>query len=148
VLSKDGKTMYVALANLHGFVIVDVPSKQVLRRVEIPAKTPGPPKPLKFETPDTRTHGLALTPDEHELWVTSLVDDCMYIYDVRQQKVIGSVATGSGPNWVVFSNDGKLVAVTNTDTDDVSIFDVRSRKELARPKVGAAPKRIVVGISK
>jgi YVTN family beta-propeller protein len=146
VLSKDGKTMYVALANLHGFVIVDIPRKQVTRRVEIPAKTPGPPKPLAFETPDTRTHGLALSPDEHELWVTSLVDDVIYIYDIKEQKTVASIATGEGPNWIVFSPDGKFAAVTNTDSSDVSIFNVRTRKELARVKVGAAPKRIAVGI--
>ncbi|MCU1306809.1 MAG: hypothetical protein JWN45_1504 [Acidobacteriaceae bacterium] len=147
VLSKDGTMMYVALANLHGFVMVDIVSKKVTRRVEIPAKTPGPPKPLKFETPDTRTHGLALSPDEHELWVTSLVDDAIYIYDLQAQKIVGALPTGEGPNWIVFSPDGKFAAVTNTDSDDVSIIDVNTRKELARPKVGAAPKRIVAGVS-
>ena len=51
------------------------PEKKVLERVEMPARRSGPPRPRKFETPDTLTHGLALTPDGKELWVTSLLDD-------------------------------------------------------------------------
>lgn len=147
VVTSNGDTMYVALANLHGFAVVDVRNRKVLRRIELPAKHQGDPRPRHYETPDTRTHGLALSPDERELWVTSLLDDCIYIYDVNAQKVIGSVATGDGPNWVIFSPDGKLAAVSNTDSNDVSIFNVKSRRETARIKVGLAPKRLAIGIA-
>src|SRR5215469_16065240 len=37
-VSWDGKTMYVAVADLHGFVIVDIPGQKVTERVEIPAQ--------------------------------------------------------------------------------------------------------------
>src|SRR6202165_5683934 len=103
VVSKDGRTMYVAVSDLHGFNIVDVADKKVVQRVEMPSEHPGPPRPREFETPDTMTHGLALTPDESELWVTSLLDDCIYIYDLKAKKFTGKMKTGSGPNWVVFS---------------------------------------------
>jgi YVTN family beta-propeller protein len=146
VLSGDGKKAYVALANLHGFVVVDIPEKKVIQRVEMPAVHSGPPRPRQFETPDTLTHGLALTPDEKELWVTSMLDDAIYIYDFDAQKFVGSVPTGDGPNWVVFTPDGKYACVSNTDSDDVSILDVRSRRGVARVKVGKVPKRLAVGI--
>jgi YVTN family beta-propeller protein len=146
VISSDGKIMYVAVSYLHGFDIVNVPEKQVLQRVEMPAQHSGPPRPRKFETPDTFTHGLALTPDGKELWVTSLLDDCIYIYDLQAKKFTGHMATGNGPNWIVFSPDGKYGCVSNTDSDDVSIFDAKERKEVARVKVGKVPKRLVVGV--
>ena len=146
VISSDGKTMYVAVSYLHGFDIVNIPDKKVLQRVEMPAQHTGPPRPRKFETPDTFTHGLALTPDGKELWVTSLLDDCIYIYDVQAGKFTGRMATGDGPNWIVFSPDGKYGCVSNTDSDDVSIFDVKERREVARVKVGKVPKRLVIGM--
>jgi len=145
VISNDGKTMYVAVSYLHGFDIVSIPEKKVLERVEMPARHTGPPRPRKFETPDTLTHGLALTPDGKELWVTSLLDDCIYIYDLQTKKFSGPLATGDGPNWIVFSPDGKYGCVSNTDSDDVSIFDVKERRALARVKVGKVPKRLVIG---
>jgi YVTN family beta-propeller protein len=146
VVNPAGDTMYVALAELHGFVIVDIPGKKVLERVEMPAEHPTP-HPLQYETADTRTHGLALTPDGSELWVSSLLDDCMYIYDIKAKKITGKVATGRGPNWVVFTPDGKYVCVSNADSDDLSIIDVRARREVARIKVGRVPKRLAVANS-
>lgn len=143
VVTKDGRRMYVALSNLHGFVIVDIPGKKVIQKVEMPAEHPHP-HPRPFEPIDTLTHGLGLTPDEKELWVTSLLDDCIYIYDVAAKEIVGRVATGDGPNWVAFSPDGKYCCVTNADSDDCSIFDVKARREVARLKVGRVPKRLVV----
>jgi YVTN family beta-propeller protein len=143
VVSADGKTMYVAVADLHGFVIVDIPGQKVLERVEMPAQNKTLRK-LQHETPDTLTHGLALTPDGSELWVSSLLDDAMYIYDVKAKKITGRVSTGEGPNWIVFSPDGKYACISNTDTDDVSIIDVTTRREVTRVKVGKVPKRLAV----
>ena len=143
VISPDEKTMYVAEANLHGFVIVDIPTKKVTERVEMPAEHPTP-RPLQYETADTRTHGLALTPDGSELWVSSLLDDCVYIYDVKAKKIVGKVPTGGGPNWTVFTPDGKYICVSNTDSDDVSVIDVKARHEVIRIKVGRVPKRIAI----
>jgi YVTN family beta-propeller protein len=144
VVSKDGRTMYVAVSFLHGFNIVDIADQQVTRRVEMLSEHPGPPRPRQFESPDTYTHGLALSPDESEIWVTSLLDDCIYIYDLKAKKVVGRLNTGDGPNWVAFTPDGRLACVSNTDSDDVSIFSVKERRELARVKVGKVPKRIVI----
>jgi YVTN family beta-propeller protein len=146
VVSSDSKTMYVALAELHGFAIVDIATKKVLERVEMPAEHPTP-HPLQYETADTRTHGLALTPDGGELWVTSLLDDCVYIYDVKAKKIVGKVPTGGGPNWLAFTPDGKYLCVSNTDSDDVSIIDVKNRREATRIKVGKVPKRLAVAIA-
>ena len=146
MISSDGKTMYVAVSYLHGFDIVNIADKKVLERVEMPAQHSGPPRPRKFETPDTLTHGLALTPDGKELWVTSLLDDSIYIYNLQTKKFSGPLATGDGPNWIVFSPDGKYGCVSNTDSDDVSIFDAKEHRLVATVKVGKVPKRLVVGI--
>ncbi|GAC1621481.1 MAG: hypothetical protein PVS2B2_18850 [Candidatus Acidiferrum sp.] len=147
VVSKDGLTMYVAVSDLHGFTIVDIPEKKVIGRVEMPSEHPGPPRPRQFESPDTYTHGLGLNPAETELWVTSMLDDCIYIYDLKTKKFTGRLATGDGPNWVVFSPDGKFVAVSNTDSNDVAIFSAKARRELTRVKVGKVPKRIAISVA-
>lgn len=145
-VSADGKTIFVAVADLHGFMIVDIPEKKVLQKVEMPAEHPTP-HPLQYESADTRTHGLALTPDGSELWVTSLLDDCVYVYEVGDRKFVGKVPTGMGPNWLAFTPDGKYLSVSNADSDDVSIIDVKSRREIIRIKVGKVPKRLAVALA-
>jgi YVTN family beta-propeller protein len=146
VLSSDGKTMFVAVANLHGFNVIDVPTQKLVSRIEIPSENPTL-RPLQYESPDTLTHGLALTPDGSELWVSSLLDDRMYIYDVKAKKVTGWVPTGLGPNWIVFTPDGKDACISNNDTDDISVIDVKTRHEVKRVKVGRVPKRIAIAVA-
>jgi YVTN family beta-propeller protein len=138
--------MFVAVSDLHGFVIVDIPDKKVLERVEMPAEH-STLRPVQYESADTLTHGLALTPDGRELWVSSLLDDCVYIYDVKAKKIVGRVSTGVGPNWLAFTPDGKYLCVSNTDSDDVSIIDVKNRRQATRLKVGRVPKRLAVAIA-
>jgi YVTN family beta-propeller protein len=144
VVTPDGRTMYVAVTDLHGFMKVDVVSGK-MQRVAMPAEN-HTPKQRPFEPSNTLTHGLALSPDGTELWVTSLLDNSLYVYDVKANKITGRVQVGDGPNWVTFSPDGKYVCVSNTGTNDVSIIDVRARSEVKRVKVGKAPKRVVAAV--
>jgi YVTN family beta-propeller protein len=136
VVTPDGTTMYVAVTDL---------ASGKMQRVAMPSEN-HTPKQRPFEPSNTLTHGLALSPDGTELWVTSLLDNSLYIYDLRANTITGRVQVGDGPNWVTFSPDGKYVCVSNTGTDDVSIIDVRSRREIKRVKVGKAPKRIVAAV--
>jgi YVTN family beta-propeller protein len=142
VVTKDGGTMYVALSGLHGFAIVDVSGKNPVQKFQMPSEN-HTPRPHPFEPIDTLTHGLGLTPDGTELWVTSLLDDCMYVYDVAKHKIVARVPTGEAPNWVTFSPDGKYCCISNAGSDNCSIIDVKTRKEVARLKVGKVPKRLV-----
>ncbi|HEV2424391.1 MAG TPA: YncE family protein, partial [Terriglobia bacterium] len=64
-VSRDGKRIYVALTDLHGFAIAGIPEKKVISRVNLP---PAPPSTCALE-PHTPTHGLELSPDGRELWV-------------------------------------------------------------------------------
>jgi YVTN family beta-propeller protein len=139
-VSTDEKRLYTALTNLHGFTIADIPSRKVIERVELP---PAPPLdcPLEVNTP---THGLALSPDDKQLWVTSLADGGIYVYDIAAKKTSPLIPVGKCPNWVAFSPDGKYCAVSNSDTNDCSIIDAHTHREMARVKVGKGPKRVLV----
>ncbi|HUK16231.1 MAG TPA: hypothetical protein VLW65_07435 [Bryobacteraceae bacterium] len=138
-ISKDENTLYTALTNLHGFAVASIPASRVIGTVDLP---PGPPLdcPLEVNTP---THGLELSPDGGQLWVTSLADGLLYVYDTAAKKVVGHVAVGKCPNWITFSPDGKYCAVSNSDTNDASIIDTATLREVARVKTGKGPKRVL-----
>lgn len=138
-VSRDEQTIYVALTDLHGFVIASVPQRKVVARVDLP---PAPPSTCALE-PHTPTHGLELSPDGRELWVTSLADNGVYVYDIATRKISPEIHTGACPNWIAFSPDGRYCAVSNSGSDDTSIIDTRTRREAARIKVGKGPKRLL-----
>jgi YVTN family beta-propeller protein len=138
-VSKDGKRIYVALTDLHGFAIASVPDRKVISHVELPQ---APPSTCALE-PHTPTHGLELSPDGRELWVTSLADGGVYVYDIATGKLSQEIHTGACPNWIAFSPDGRYCCVSNSGSDDCSIIDTRTRREVARIKVGKGPKRLL-----
>ena len=138
-VAKDGNTIYSALTDLHGFAVASVPENKVIVKVELP---PAPPLncPLELNTP---THGLELSPDDRRLWVTSLGDGLVYVYDIASRKLLGYVAVGKCPNWITFSPDGKYCCISNSDTNDASIVDTDTLREVARVPVGKGPKRLL-----
>jgi YVTN family beta-propeller protein len=138
-VTRNEKTLYCALSDLHGFVIADIPQRKVVQKIHLPEL----PDSVKFPVPHTPTHGLELTPDEKELWVTSCGTDTVYMFDTQTNKIIGKVGVGNGPNWITFSPDGKYGCISNVLSDDVSIVSVATREEAARVKVGKMPKRLV-----
>ena len=138
--SKDNNRLYVALTDVHGFAVVSIPEQKIIEQVELP---PAPPSTCALE-PHTPTHGLELTPDGKQLWVTSLADSGVYVYDTATKKISPEIRVGECPNWIAISSDGRYVAVSNSASDDTSIIDSQTHRELARVKVGKGPKRLLV----
>jgi YVTN family beta-propeller protein len=140
IVTPDEKTLYTALSGLHGFATIDIPTK-TMSQFALP---PMPWMDCKVEPPNTPVHGIALTADGKKLWITSVSDSGIYVYDLAGKTLSKKIAVGECPNWISMSKDGKYATVSNADTDDASILDARSEKEIARIKVGKAPKRLLV----
>ncbi len=138
-ITRDQKTIYAALSKLHGFVVVDAAQRKEVRRVKLPALPPGTPRPFL----DTYTHGLILSPDEKELWVTSCPGNRIYVFSVPGLEPLGSVEVGTFPNWLTFRPDGKVLFASNQGSNSVSAIDAASRKVVATLPAGQAPKRLL-----
>ena len=140
VVTADENTIYTALSGLHGVAVVDVPGK-TMSQIALP---PMPWMACKVEPPNTPVHGISLTPDGRKLWITSVADAGIYVYDLATKKLGRKITVGECPNWISMSKDGKYAGVSNADSDDTSILDVKGEREIARLKVGKAPKRLLV----
>jgi YVTN family beta-propeller protein len=140
VVSADENTIYTALSGLHGVAIVDR-TKKTMAEVAFP---PMPYMECRIEPHNTPTHGMALTNDGRKLWVTSVPDAGVYVYDIASGRLSAKLPTGACPNWISMSKDGRYAAISNADDDTVSVFDPKTQKELYRLKVGTAPKRLLV----
>ena len=144
-LLRDESLAYVALSKLHGFAVVDLKESKTLRRVELPPLPPG----TEIPPYNTLTHGLALTPDERELYVTSMAGKAIYAFSVPAIRQLAKIDVGRYPNWITISSDGRLVWVSNQLDDSVSAIDTRTKKVVATIPVGHEPKRLLaVDISK
>lgn len=139
--TRDGRTLYVALSNLIGFVVMDI-EKGVTRRVELATLPDNVPKPYL----NTFTHDLLLSPDESELWVSDDVNDLVRIVRLSDMREIGQVHAGHFPHWFTMRPDGKVVFVSLWYSDAVAAIDTATRKVLGHLQFAhrSGPKRIGV----
>lgn len=138
-LFRDEALAYVALSALHGFAVIDLKQGKTIRRVELPPLPPG----TEWPPYQTLTHGLALTPDERELYVTSMAGKAIYAFSVPSLNQLAKIDVGRYPNWISISPDGRQVWVSNQLDDTVSAIDTRTKRVLATIPVGHEPKRLL-----
>src|SRR5262249_29959514 len=139
IVTPDMKTMYVALSDLGGVAIIDVPNKMIEQVVLPKTRLMGD---CALEPSNTPTHGIGLTPDMKKLWITDVAGAAVYVLDLQTKKLSQPIAVGKCPNWFAMTSDGKYVAVSNTGSDSVSIIDAKAQKVLSEIPVGKGPKRI------
>lgn len=139
-INHDGSFVYATLNNLDGFEIGDVKTGRVIKRVELPgemwkAKWADPTN--HFFGHSNPSHGIGLTPDESEIWVSDDVNVAWQIWDnpgdgrnpVYNPSKTVHVTPGVASSWISMTNDGKLAFL-----GDGSIVDVKAHKVIGAVK--------------
>jgi len=111
---------FVNVNDLLGFEIGDLKTGRMLHRVEVPGYKRGTEK--RHGCP---SHGIGLTPDETELWVTDAGNSRVHIFDatVMPPKLVSSIQLRDQPGWVTFSINGDYAYPSTGD-----VIDVKTRK--------------------
>ena len=112
-----GTLCFVNVNELLGFEVGDLATGRKLHRVEIQGFEKGPTK--RHGCP---SHGIGLTPDEKELWLTDAHNSRLHIFDatVMPPKPITSIALRDQPGWVTFSLDGRFAYPSTGDVIEVA----------------------------
>ncbi len=113
---------YVNVNDLLGFEIGDLESGKMIYRVEVEGYETGP-----VDRHGCPSHGIAMTPDETEIWVTDGHNSRIHIFDatVMPPKQIDSIKLRDQPGWITFSIDGKTCWPSTGE-----VIDVATRKVL------------------
>ncbi|HLM99739.1 MAG TPA: hypothetical protein VK335_10680 [Bryobacteraceae bacterium] len=118
-----GTMVFVNVNDLAGFEVGDLTNGKFLCRVEIAGYKPGPLK--RHGCP---SHGIALTPDEKELWLADGANNALHVFDatVMPPKQVTTIHLRDFPGWVSFSIDGRQ-AYSSTG----EIIDAKTKKVVA-----------------
>lgn len=113
---------FVNVNGLLGFEVGDLKTGKMLHRVEVTGYATGPVK--RHGCP---SHGVALTPDETELWLADGANSAVHVFDatVRPPKQIATIKLRDQPGWITFSLDGRYGYPSTGD-----VIDVKTRKIL------------------
>jgi DNA-binding beta-propeller fold protein YncE len=101
--SKSAR-VYVCVNELLGFEIGDLATGQKLARVEVTGESKGPVR--RHGCP---SHGIALSPDEKELWLCDGHNQKLHVFDntAMPPSQIASIPLRDQPGWVTFTRDGQ-----------------------------------------
>jgi hypothetical protein len=120
---------FVNVNGLLGFEVGDLRSGRKLHRVEVPGFNMGPV--LRHKCP---SHGVAMTPDEKEVWVVDAFNKRIHMFDVTVMteqvppKLIGSIRLEQDePGWLTFTIDGRYAYPSTGE-----IIDARARKVVGK----------------
>jgi len=109
--------VFVNINELLGFEVGDLKSGKMLHRVEVQGFKKGTVK--RHGCP---SHGVGLTPDEKELWLSDAANNSVHVFDatVMPPKQIKSITVREQPGWVTFSIDGRYAYPSTGDVIDVA----------------------------
>jgi DNA-binding beta-propeller fold protein YncE len=114
---------YVNVNDLLGFEIGDLKTGQKLASVTVQGFEKGPTK--RHGCP---SHGIGLTPDETELWLTDAANRRVHVFDatVMPPRQLASIELRDQPGWITFSVDGKYAYPSTGD-----VIDTKTRQIVA-----------------
>lgn len=114
---------FVNVNGLLGFEVGDLTTGAKLHRVEVQGFKPGPVK--RHGCP---SHGIALTPDESEIWVADSYNQQIHVFDATTNppKQVASIKVRDEPGWVTFSIDGQYAYPSTGE-----VIDAKTRKIVA-----------------
>jgi hypothetical protein len=123
-IDRREKRCYVNVNDLLGFEVGDLETGRILGRVEVQGFEKGPTK--RHGCP---SHGVALTPDETELWLTDAANSRLHIFDATTMPPtqLASVELRDQPGWITFSIDGKYAYPSTGD-----VIETKTRQVVAR----------------
>jgi len=115
---------FVNVNELLGFEVGDIQTGKMLHRVEVRGPQKGPVK--RHGCP---SHGVALTPDESELWLADGANEAVHIFDatVMPPKQVATLQLRDQPGWITFSLDGKYAYPSTGD-----VIDTATRRVIAQ----------------
>jgi hypothetical protein len=117
---------FVNVNELLGFEVGDCKTGRILHRVEVAGYVKGPTK--RHGCP---SHGIALTPNEKELWLADAANSSVHIFDATTMppKQMTSIKLGDQPGWITFGIDGQYVYPSTGD-----VVDAQSKRIVAKLK--------------
>jgi DNA-binding beta-propeller fold protein YncE len=112
-INGSNSLVFVNINNLLGFEVGEVNSGKMLYSVPVRGFPQGKP-PRHNPCP---AHGIALTPDEKELWLSDGVNNYVHVFDatVMPPKQIDDVKLSDSPGWVTFNIGAQYVFPSTGD---------------------------------
>lgn len=113
--------IFVNVNDLLGFEVADIATGDVLYRVEVPGFEPG-----RSPIHGIPSHGIAMTADETEIWVSDNANYYAHVFDATVMPPVlkTSVELRGEPGWISFGIDGRYAYPSTGDVVDARTKEI------------------------
>ena len=127
-IDLDSKTnlLYTVTKEDSALYVINLQTKGIVKRIN-----------LKHEA-----YACQLSVDKKKLYISLWGGDQLLIYDVTANKIEASVATGSHPNEILCSANGKYIFVANANDNSVSVINSVSQKVIETISASLFPTKL------
>ena len=138
-LSADNRRFYQNIDGLVGFQVADIASRKVIATVKHKI-------PEEFKGKRSRSHGLAIRPDQKEIWSCNVEHRMVHVHSLTEEgfpethaiRMIGRVY------WLCFSPDSRYCYVAVRSVKKICVIDAKTKKIVTHIGAGNTPKRNLV----
>jgi YVTN family beta-propeller protein len=127
VITNDGKSLFVTLEKSRSVARIDLASGRVAG---------------KYDMGMSGSHYLALSPDNHWLYVANTVDDNVTLIDLTTNEIDRHLIAGDYPEGLAVSPDGAELWVGCQGTNNVAIVDTQTKKRVDQLQCPGSPTRL------
>jgi YVTN family beta-propeller protein len=138
-VNRADTRLYAEVDGLLGFEVADVAARRMVQRIADRLT------PEERKAP-SRSHGIAIRPDQKELWECDVMHQEVHVFDLRgdRPRQTDTIPIGSDVYWLTFGPDGKRCYVAALGADSVAVVDTASKKIVRRLAAGREPKRLLI----
>ncbi|MCC6390224.1 MAG: hypothetical protein IT167_06455 [Bryobacterales bacterium] len=134
VINHDATRVYANLNNLLGFEIADVKTGEVIKRIEAPDtmwKRQWGDLSKRFYGHGCPSHGIAMTPDESEIWVVDNINYGVLVYDNTGEWPVLKMTfpTTASADWITMGLNGQYAFLSSGD-----VVELKTKKIVAQMK--------------
>jgi YVTN family beta-propeller protein len=138
-LTDDESLLFAEVDGLVGIEVADIAARKMIHRV--PAQLSA-----ADEKKSSRSHGLAVHPNQKEVWACDVNHKQVHVFDISagKPKQTATIPLDNDPYWLTFTPDGKTCYVSVQGKHGVAAINTQTREVFAYIPTGKAPKRLIV----
>ncbi len=133
-LSADGKQLFILSGDLDNtLLVVDTQTKQVVSTIQGPKQEVSDGHCQSGMCAGKGADTVVLSADGRLAYVSSMVQNAVSVVDLKQQKIVSNIATGTFPRAMAIAKNGQRAYVANGVDNSVSVLDLINNKAIGSP---------------
>jgi YVTN family beta-propeller protein len=135
-MASDERRFFQQIDGLLGFQVADIGKREVIATVRHVI-------PQELQQKASRCHGLAVRPDQKEIWSCNVEHHLVHIHDITQPDYpeIAVLPMLDRIYWMCFTPDSKYAYISVRGADKVCVVECATKTILKHIEVGNTPKR-------